>query len=345
MAVSTILFQAAALFLGLNLSLGVMELIGLKQAGFVRRVIIAYINLVACALFGASSAILLTIVGNKRLSQWVTARSFYYTMKLSTGVTFEIISGAEHLNTTRPAVLVGNHQSALDILMLAAVWPHYCSVTAKKQLKNMPFLGWFMSLSGTVFLDRANKASALKAFEGAAAEMQTHKQSVFIFPEGTRSGATEPMMLPFKKGAFHLAVQAKTPILPVVTCVYSGVFSTSKWTFRPGRIPIIGMYVRSDPDDFADVSTVLPPIPTENLDASDVDELTRFTRERMLSTLTKLTESKHGQQAVLADPPAAPKEPWFIAKPPNMPAEQQVTDGGAETVDVTGTDTGAARQR
>lgn len=344
MAMGTILFQAAALFLGLNLSLGVMELIGLKQAGFVRRVIIAYINLLACALFGAISAVVLTIAGNKRFAQWVCAQSFYYTMKFSTGVTFEVISGAEHINGARPAVLVSNHQSALDILMLATVWPRYCSVTAKKQLKNMPFLGWFMSLSGTVFLDRANKASALKAFEGAASEMQTHKQSVFIFPEGTRSGATEPMMLPFKKGAFHLAVQAKVPILPVVTGVYSGVFSTSRWIFRPGRIPIIGTLLSSYLYRLL-IFIVLPPIPTENLDASDVDELTRFTREKMLSTLTKLTESKWGQQALLTDPPAAPKEPWFIAKDPGMSADEQVVDGGAETVGATGLESGAARQR
>jgi len=243
MGLLAILFQIVALFVGLHTSLLIMSLAGLQAAGFLRRSMIAYISLCFCALLGVLASIVLRMAGNHRLSQWVTARSFYYTMRYTTGVEYEVIGGAEHLNSVRPAVLVGNHQSALDILMLATVWPHYCSVTAKKQLKNMPFLGWFMALSGTVFLDRADRTRALQAFEGAADEMTKHEQSVFIFPEGTRSGAKEAMMLPFKKGAFHLAVQAKVPVLPVVTSVYCGVFSASQWRFRSGRIPIIGMGV------------------------------------------------------------------------------------------------------
>ena len=81
---------------------------------------------------------------------------------------------------------------------------------------------------------------------------------------------------------------------------------------------------------------MLPPIPTENLTASDVDELTRFTRDKMLSTLTRLTESKSGQHAVLANPPPGPVEPFFIGKPSDRPVEQQIREGGAETSEATG---------
>ena len=97
-----------------------------------------------------------------------------------------------------------------------------------------------MALSGTVFIDRADKKSAVRAFDGAAREIREKRQSVFIFPEGTRSNATEPMLLPFKKGAFHLAIQAKVPIVPVVAACYTGLLSAKEWRMRKGEIPVVG---------------------------------------------------------------------------------------------------------
>lgn len=160
-------------------------------------------------------------------------------MRLSTGVEFDIVEGAEYLNN-RPSVIVGNHQSELDVLMLGAIFPPYCSVTAKSSLKLIPFLGWYMALSGTVFIDRGNRKDALKAFEGAAEEIRRERQNVFIFPEGTRSYAKAPTLGAFKKGAFHLAVKAQVDIVPVVAGCYWGVLSAQERRFRAGRIPVRG---------------------------------------------------------------------------------------------------------
>lgn len=98
-----------------------------------------------------------------------------------------------------------------------------------------------MALSGTVFIDRGNSKSALKAFEGAAEEMNTYRQSVFIFPEGTRSYAKRPELGPFKKGAFHLAVKAGVDVVPVVCANYWGVLAAGERRFRGGKIPVRGM--------------------------------------------------------------------------------------------------------
>ena len=97
-----------------------------------------------------------------------------------------------------------------------------------------------VALSGTVFIDRTNRRTAVAAFDGAAAEMQKYRQSVFIFAEGTRSYFDKPDLLPFRKGAFHLAIQAKVPIVPVVVANYSYVLNVSKLIFRSGTIPVKG---------------------------------------------------------------------------------------------------------
>ena len=129
-----------------------------------------------------------------------------------------------------------------------------------------------MTLSGSVFIDRAHRSEATKALAGAAEAMKTLKQSVFMFPEGTRSYSKEPMLLPFKKGAFHLAVQAGVDILPVVAENYSKVLDVKAKQFRPGVIRV----------------KVLQPISTVGMTAADVDGLTHDTREKMLETLKEL---------------------------------------------------------
>lgn len=231
-------------YLGLTIALYMLS-IRLSQAGFFARLLAAYASLVFCACYGVAVSIFFRIIGYPGLSQWATARSFKYVMYLTTGVTCEIEDPHDYLGTTRPAVFIGNHQSELDVLILGHIFPKYCSVTAKSSLKNMPFLGWFMRLSGSVFIDRANSKSARSAMEGAATHMKKDMQSVYMFPEGTRSYAMEPMLLPFKKGAFHLAIQAGVPIVPVVAANYSNVLYVPGRKFQSGVIHLKGMYISS----------------------------------------------------------------------------------------------------
>lgn len=225
---------------GLTGLLFALSAMGLPRASFFARLLTAYASLVVCAIYGILTSILLRPFGRHRIVQYLTARAFKLTMYLSTGVRFQIVSGKEYLEARRPCVIIGNHQSELDVLFLGTIFPPYTSVTAKSSLKRVPFLGWFMALSGTVFIDRGNRADALKAFQGAAEEMQRERQNVFIFPEGTRSYANGPELGSFKKGAFHLAVQAGVDIVPVVAGNYSGVLNVGERRFRAGIIPVIG---------------------------------------------------------------------------------------------------------
>lgn len=229
----------AVAYLALTLAFFMLSL-RIPAAGFVARLLASYASLVVCACYGVVASIFLRLVGYGRISQWATARSFKYVMWFTTGITFTIEDPNDYLNKARPAVFIGNHQTELDVLMLGCMFPKYCSVTAKKSLKRMPFLGWFMSLSGTVFIDRANSTNARHAMAEASEEITREKQSVYMFPEGTRSYAKEPMLLPFKKGAFHLAVQAGVPIVPVVVANYSDVLYLQGWRFNSGTIPMKG---------------------------------------------------------------------------------------------------------
>lgn len=211
------------------------------RAAFIARCLAAYGSLILCAVYGVIASIVLRLVGYGRVSQWATARSFKWVMRYTTGVRFDIVEGVENLST-RPAVFIGNHQTELDVLMLGTIFPPYCSVTAKKSLAAIPFLGWFMTLSRTVFIDRANRETALKAFDGAADEMRFNRQSVFIFPEGTRSYSDTPEMLSFKKGGFHLAVKAGAPVVPIVTENYSHILSPRARRFNAGSIRVKGRF-------------------------------------------------------------------------------------------------------
>ena len=130
-----------------------------------------------------------------------------------------------------------------------------------------------MALSKTVFIDRANRATSRATFDNAARTMTTSRQSVFIFPEGTRSYASTPTLLPLKKGAFHLALQAQVPIVPIVCANYNHVLDVKGKRFHPGVIDV----------------TALPPISTQGLTSEDVDALLESTRDAMMEELIRLS--------------------------------------------------------
>ncbi|CAJ0919744.1 254_t:CDS:2 [Entrophospora sp. SA101] len=171
------------------------------------------------------------------------------------GITVKV-EGEEYLDV-KPAIFICNHQATADLLVLGKVFPKNCTVIGKSSLKYVPFLNLYMKLGQGIFLDRKNHQNAT---------------SVFIFPEGTRARLQEADLLPFKKGAFHMAVRAKIPIVPIVVGNYSHLYDSKRRLFKSGEFRV----------------RVLPPIDTSNMNEDDRDEinnLTNLTREEMLRTL------------------------------------------------------------
>ncbi|ETS61557.1 hypothetical protein PaG_04308 [Moesziomyces aphidis] len=228
-----------------------------------------------CSFWGIVVSIVMSLIPGQRLNiNRVVARSFWRLVSPLVGVRF-IVEGEEHFDQARPAVVVGNHQTAMDILYLGRIFPGHASIMAKKELQFAPLLGQFMTLSGAVFINRKNLKDSIKAFKQVGDTMNKNKLSLWIFPEGTRSGLATPDLLPFKKGAFHLAIQAGVPVVPVVCENYNRIFD-SKSRFESGTIRI----------------KVLPPIPTSHLTAQDAGELTETVREKMLAALRQMDQER-----------------------------------------------------
>ncbi|KAK9467819.1 hypothetical protein V1512DRAFT_260147 [Lipomyces arxii] len=255
----------------LAMSLSVLGLLP-QTPRFYVRLFLCFLSMCACATYGVFASIILAILQRRGLSQWCTGRAFAWLTSLIIGVKIDF-KNEEKLTNTRPAIIVGNHQTEMDVFLLGRIFPRYCSVTAKSSLKYVPFLGWFMIFSGTVFIDRQNRGQAIRALDGAITRMKRERLSVFIFPEGTRSYFTEPEMLSFKRGAFHLAIQSGFPIVPVVISNYSNIFNFKTKTLNSGTITV----------------QALDPIETTGMSADDVDTLMATTRSRMLEALQKIS--------------------------------------------------------
>lgn len=227
--------------------------------------------IVVCALYGVVAGLVLRILGKEEYAQYTVARAFYYLLSRTLGLKITIKN--EHLLQTKPSVVISNHQSALDIFVLGRLFQPGYTVTAKKVLQYVPFLGWFMLALGTFFLDRAKGEKARRVLQTALVGLKTKKRSIFMFPEGTRSALKNMELLPFKKGAFHLAQQAGIPVVPVAVSNYSTIFHSQSKTFNCGEIII----------------EVLEPVPTTGLEThEDVLKFTEDIREKLNSKVEQL---------------------------------------------------------
>jgi 1-acyl-sn-glycerol-3-phosphate acyltransferase len=122
------------------------------------------------------------------------------------------VSGLGHVLTDRPQIFFASHSSFADICVLAAHLPVQFRWLAKRELFKVPFIGWHLARSGHLMIDRGDRESATRLL-AVAAERVRSGVNVLVFPEGTRS--TDGSLQPFKKGVFHLALNAGVPLVPI----------------------------------------------------------------------------------------------------------------------------------
>lgn len=179
------------------------------------------------------AAMVLTL--NRSASIWVV-RKWWAPVLLWAGGAKLHVKGTEHLRPNQPYIFVSNHQSTIDIPVLFMALPINCRFVAKKVLRYVPFLGWYMWLSRFVFIDRSNRRSAMRSLEVAAKEIQSGV-SIIVFPEGTRS--EDRRVLPFKTGSFILAERAQVPVIPVAIEGSGQLMPKNSWNITPGTIQVL----------------------------------------------------------------------------------------------------------
>ncbi len=153
----------------------------------------------------------------------------------SNGIQVEI-HGLEHARADRAQVFLANHQSFFDIFALAGYLPVQIRWVAKASLFKIPFVGWSMTASGYISVEREDRKNAYKAFMASVEKLKSGA-SIVIFPEGTRS--RDGVIGPFKKGGTLLAMRAGVPMIPVTIMGTAGIIQKGSWRVNPGRVKII----------------------------------------------------------------------------------------------------------
>lgn len=120
--------------------------------------------------------------------------------------------GVSALSTMRGSVFVSNHQSALDIPLMVKIITGDSSFIAKRELLWIPFFGWAAWVLGVLFIDRS-KGTKNESLKNVTKHLK-NGLSIIVFPEGTRS--FDGHLLPLKRGAFVMAIEAKAPVVPIV---------------------------------------------------------------------------------------------------------------------------------
>ncbi|GAA4882046.1 1-acylglycerol-3-phosphate O-acyltransferase [Ferrimonas pelagia] len=175
--------------------------------------------------------------------------------------------GRENLLVDTPVVYVGNHQNSFDLVTQSTMVPPGTVSMGKKSLIWIPLFGQIYWLTGNILIDRGNRSKAISTIQGAAQKIRDKALSVWIFPEGTRSRGQG--LLPFKTGAFHTAINAGVPIVPVVASCQAGLCMNKR-------------------DNGVVIVEALEPISTEGLGREDVRDLAQQVYDKMNQRLQEL---------------------------------------------------------
>ncbi len=164
-------------------------------------------------------------------------------------------------------IYIANHQNNWDMFTVSsAVTPKVVTV-GKKSLAWLPLFGQLYWLTGNILIDRSNRAKAKGTIDQVVDSMKQSDVSVWMFPEGTRSRGRG--LLPFKTGAFHAAIGAGVPIIPIVCSSTDGI-KLNRW------------------DNGHVIVEMLPPVSTEGYKKENIRELANICREQMKEKLEQL---------------------------------------------------------
>jgi 1-acyl-sn-glycerol-3-phosphate acyltransferase len=190
---------------------------------------------------------------NKRITIWLCKHLWAPMAVAIPGEKLTVIKNS-NVDYSKPHVFIANHQSYLDIPSIVHAIDSLLYFVAKKELKKLPFLGQYITISGMIFVDRSNRRKAIESMLNAGKMVKAGK-SVLTFPEGTRTKTGDLNV--FKKGAFLLAINAGVPIIPIAIEGTGAIFPANKIVFKPGNASL----------------KILDPIETIGYNKNNVQEL------------------------------------------------------------------------
>ena len=170
----------------------------------------------------------------------------------------------------QPSIVIANHQDNLDLFVHGGLIPKRCVSVGKKSLRYLPLFGQVYWLAGNIMIDRKKSKASIEAMTETTEALKYKHTSIWVFPEGTRNKGNN--LLPFKKGAFHMAKQADAPIVPICTSAYPKHIKLNRW--HAGDI-----YIQ-----------VLPPVETQSVDSNELNSLCQQVHQRMAETIAQLND-------------------------------------------------------
>lgn len=174
------------------------------------------------------------------------------------------ITGMENIPKTGAYIICPNHSSFLDIFCVYSIFERYFIFTGKKEIEKWPLFKIYYTSGMNILVDRHNKTGMFKSFKRMALEIDKGNP-LAIFPEGTISKRA-PLLVPFKSGAFALAIQKQIPVLPV-SFVTNWKLLQRKGVWSGYAGPGISKVI------------IHKPLPTQNLDKNDIETLQEETRK------------------------------------------------------------------
>ncbi|TXD78309.1 1-acyl-sn-glycerol-3-phosphate acyltransferase [Algoriphagus ratkowskyi] len=132
-------------------------------------------------------------------------------------------------------IYIFNHRSFLDAAIIPLAIPQQVRALGKKELSNIPFFGWVVG-KVAIWVDRTDAEARGKSI-GKLVSFLNQGISAVVAPEGTRNDS-QATLLPFKSGAFRLAVETGIPILPIAVIGANKIMKKGSFLISPGKVKI-----------------------------------------------------------------------------------------------------------
>lgn len=190
--------------------------------------------IVSTLVFGLL-AVLLSFISTPKIAGLVGGKYWARSIGILTPIRVNV-KGNNHIKKNQSYVIVANHQSQYDIIILYGWLTIDFKWVMKKELRKIPGLGIGSEKVGHIFIDRSSPKAAMESLEKAKKKIR-NGTSIIFFPEGTRSSSGE--LKPFKKGAFKMALDLQLPLLPITVNGANKILPNGTFDLRPGKAEII----------------------------------------------------------------------------------------------------------